>query len=179
MATVSLLLILSLSLLLTNGDGTDEITVEVDPQNGNDDSCLSVRELIDSNQTESPFPCKTLNYALNGNETSYYTTGNCSMSDIQYSNIFIVLMDGVHRLVSQLQLVGATNVHILADNSRKAVIECVEFPNYAVDNFDNFFACNVDGLEFKGVVFERCGPVSSNVFVYNCSNVVFESCTFK
>ena len=176
MAAVRLLLILSLSLLLTNGD---DITVEIDPQNGNDDNCLSVRELIELNQTESPFPCKTLNYALNDNEMSYYTIGNCSNADIQYSNISVVLLDGVHRLISQLQLVGATNIHIVADNSGRAVIECVEFPNYSVDNFDNFFACNVDGLEFKGVVFEHCGPVSSNVFVYNCSGVVFESCIFR
>ena len=176
MAAVSLLLIFSLSLLLTNGD---YITVEVDPQNGDDNQCMSVRELIELGESESPFPCKTLNYALSDSETSDYTTDDCSNAVIVYNDVSIVLMDGVHRLTSQLKLVGATNVGIVAENSHRAVIECVEFPNYAVDNFDNFFACNVDGLEFSGVVFERCGPVSSNVFVYNCSNVVFESCTFR
>ena len=177
MAALSSLLIFSLSLLLTNGD---DITVEVDPQNGNDSRCLSVRELIELGESESPFPCKTLNYALNDNETKYYTTGNCSNSDIEYDGaIYIELMDGVHRLTSQLELVGDIDVQIVARNYRSAVIECVDFPNYAVDDFGNFFACNLDNLEFRGVVFERCGPVSSNVFVYNCSYVTFDSCTFR
>lgn len=91
-----------------------------------------------------------------------------------------MLSSGVHSLTLQLELVSVANVTIKAEGSAgSAVIECVDFPNYLPGNFDNIFACSVTGLVFMGIQFERCGPIPSNVFIYNSTSITFESCTFR
>ena len=104
---------------------------------------------------------------------------NCSEASVQFSNIVISLSSDVHSLTEQLRLVTYSNVTIEGEVSGSASIECVSFPNYQFRNFDNIFACGMSGLTFNNVVFERCGPVPSNVFIYNSTNIVFQNCTFR
>lgn len=179
MATMHLLLFCLYITTLLHSSVANLVTVTVDPDNGDDEICLSVRELFSSGLTNSSIPCQTLNYALSDNQTDYYNVANCSNAPFQYSNVRILLRDGVHGLTSQLELVKSSNITIEAVNRGRARLQCVDFPNYQAGNFDNFFACQVSGLRFVGVVFERCGPVPSNVFVYNCSDVYFDQCTFR
>ena len=150
--------------------------ITVDPLNGDDDSCLSVPELTSSGGNQS---CETLDYAINGNLSTYYDTQNCSDAINEYSNVHILLKNGVHTLTSQLQIVGYSNVTVQAEEVGGASIQCVDFPNFVKSNFDNIFACHVTGLRFVGVVFEYCGPVSSNLYIYNVSDIEFHSCIFR
>ncbi|XP_019851702.1 PREDICTED: uncharacterized protein LOC109581757 [Amphimedon queenslandica] len=158
-----------------------EVRVRVDPVLGDDESCLSVPDIIrrgGGEATDDGVPCETINYALTGNYTNeYYSTDNCSEAPILFSDIVISLSSDVHSLTEQLRLVTYGDVTFEGDGS--ASIECVSFPNYQFRNFDNIFACGVSGLTFNGVVFERCGPVPSNVFIYNSTNILFQNCIFR
>lgn len=70
------------------------------------------------------------------------------------------------------------NVVFEAINSNEATVTCVDFPNYIRRNFDNIFVCGSSNVTFRGIRFERCGPVPSNVFVKSSSDILFDSCTF-
>ena len=75
-------------------------------------------------------------------------------------------------------IVMSHNLVFEAINSNKATVTCVDFPNYRERNFDNIIVCQSSNITFRGIRFERCGPVPSNVFVSRSSDIVFDSCTF-
>lgn len=158
------------------------VTITVDPLGGDDGSCMSIGQLSQAGLTNSSVPCETLNYALSlpDNETNdYYSTKNCTQATNGFTDVLVLLKEGLHSLTSQLKVLGYSNITIESDVPGGATIECVDFPNYRESNFDNIFACGVTGLQFIGVNFERCGPISSNVFIYNSTDVVFDTCTFR
>ena len=181
-------LLLFFSFLLTYSSAAgDAVMVWVDPQHGDDNNCLSALDLLlysgsrkGAQQSYPKLPCATMDAALYGNRTfDEKLLKNCSAFPHHLANIHIILAEGVHRLRERLPLIKATNLTIAAKNSGKALIECTTFPNTIPGNYDNVFACQSHWLRFEGVVFERCGPVPSNVFVYNSSYVTFEKCTFR
>ena len=151
--------------------------VWVDPQHGDDNNCLSALDLLlfsrsrkGAQQSYPKLLCATMNAALYGKIVEKLFC---------LSNIHILLAEGVHHLRKHLPLIKATNLTIAAKNSGKALIECTTFPNVIPGNYDNVFACQSHWLRFKGAVFERCGPVPSNMFLYNSSDVTFEKFTFR
>lgn len=159
-----------------------DVTVRVDPENGNDTLCLSAMELIAGNMNTSSQSCRTINYALLGDSWTSYTTlrgSNCSEVTQELRNVRIVLADGEHHLLGRLMLAGDEDITLEAENRGQASVQCASFPNNISGNFDNIAFCNVAGIRLVGVVFEKCGPVPSNVFVLNSSNIEITECTFK
>lgn len=170
-------LVLSLFLVCCVG----EMLIRVDPVNGNDSSCLSALDLSSSSSGWSQdTPCATINAALYGNLSfSELRLSDCTTFPFGLDGVRVLLSDGIHHLSERLAIINATNVTIAAENPGNARVRCVTFPNAVPGNFDNIFSCRSRELRFEGVVFEYCGPVSSNVFVYQSSGVSFENCVFR
>ena len=155
------------------------ITVSVDPNEGDDNQCMSAIDLTLFGLTSWDRPCRTLNYAILGNKNLTIRANNCTENSLNLTNIKILLSDGIHQLTNQLLIIGSNNITIEPEAGAVPIIRCVTFPNYQIGNFDNIFVCEVDGLQFSGVIFEGCGPVPSNVFIYGCSNIEFNGCIFR
>ena len=174
---MALLLVLAVvSLYTVNGQ---HVTVYVDPDHGDDTTCTPAV----SGSTGNPNnPCMSINYAVWGNVSIPVLRGsNCSEYNppINYMSLEVVLKGGTVQLEERLVLVSIPEVVVRSEVKGQSVIQCVKYPNTESGNFDNVFGCNVSHLEFRGVVFERCGPVPSNVFIYECINVIFDHCTFR
>ncbi len=168
------------------------LVVEVDSINGNDSECYSLQELqaahSESNVAESPnarlsannTPCRTLNRAL-GNVDCY---GSCRYGEINNNslqNVAVRLYDGVHRLTDCIAIDGGQNVTVEAVNNGQATIECAYLPDSVQvrRQRDGIRVCRSDGLSFRGVRFERCGPHSpAAVFLNRSSAILFEDCVF-
>lgn len=160
-----------------------EVVVRVDSVDGDDDNCQSAIELSNTsntgqNQTTS---CATITTALYGRNQSnnYYTSRNCSSFPYELDNVRVVLAGGEHKLVARLYITKASNIFIVSEQPRQASISCISFPNTVSNYFDNILTCSSSDIKFEGVVFHNCGPVSSNVFVYNTTNVSFNNCVFR
>ena len=170
----ALLLLASTLVYIVNGQS---VTVYVDPERGKDDTCTAAVDGLGN----SSRPCETINYAVWGNEPVPRLRGsNCTdyYPPFNYTSLKVVLMGGIVQLKEQLPLVSIPEVTVMSKIRGQSVIQCASYPNTKRGNFDNIFGCNVTHLEFIGVVFERCGPVPSNVFIYECTNVTFNHCTF-
>ena len=120
-------------------------------------------------------PCQTINRAL-GNIIC--NASSCSNPNYLV-NVTIRLKDGVHNLAGRASICESRNVTIEAENYGEATVTCESFPNTMPHNFDNLLVCGTSGVTFRGLRFERCGPVASNVFLRNSSDISFEECTFQ
>ena len=161
---------------------TGNIKVRVDPKNGNDTTCTPAVDLMNSTNRPSDVPCRTINYALLGDTWRDYRTllaPNCSDVSQNLSNVRVLLADGEHRLSGRVFLVGNMNITLEAENWGRASVQCATFPNLIQLNFDNLGFCNVTGITLKGIVFEQCGPVPSNIFIIYCEDIEINQCTFK
>lgn len=148
--------------------------VYVDSINGNDEECSSLQELlINGSSASSTTPCKTLNSALGNTQCSR----NCT-SDTPILDSIVRLSDGVHTLTGCVAILGGSNVAIEAQNIGKATVLCVGHTTRQ-DGPDNLQSCMTQGLAFRGIKFEGCGPAFPNVFVNRSDNLLFEDCTFK
>ena len=119
-------------------------------------------------------PCQTINHAL-GN---VICNASCSNPNNNIENVTIRLKDGTHRLMGRVSICESRNVTLEAENYGKATVTCETFPNTIPRNFDNLFVCGTSGVTFRGLRFEGCGPVPSNVFLRDSSDILFEDCTF-
>ena len=132
--------------------------------------------------TDCP-PCKTLNVALGNLACDPCSRSNracdpCPPGDSNITNMVFELGGGHYRLEGCVGLVGVKNVTIQSnDTDNDVIIECESFPNND-SNFGNLYVCGSTGVVFRGIVFTRCGPQESNVFLNNSSGVVFDNCTF-
>ena len=154
------------------------VTIVVNENVGDDELCMSAIDMITEGIDSYPMPCSTLNYAVRGNRSvGTINPRNCSDDTSVLANVNVVLQSGVYQLYERLVLGYSTNVNFQADTDSSPTIRCVSYPNY--DSYDNIFGCSVDGLTFAGITFEECGPISSNVFIHNSTNIRFKSCTFR
>ena len=167
------------------------LVVEVDSINGNDSECYSLQELQASHnvtKTEAPnarlparnTPCRTLNRAL-GNVDCYRSCRYGEINNSSLQNVVIRLYDGVHRLTDCIAIDGGQNVTVEAVNDGQATVECAYVPDSVVPSGrrDGIRVCQSDGLSFRGVRFERCGPHSpATVFLNRSSAILFEDCVF-
>ena len=119
-------------------------------------------------------PCKTINRALG----HVICNGSCSNPNY-LENVTIRLKDGMHNLTGRASICESQNVTIEAENYGKATVACETFPNTDRGNFDNLVVCGTSGVTFRGLRFESCGPVASNVFLRHSSDISFEECTFQ
>lgn len=159
-----------LSLWLTTLTVTSCTCVEitVDPISGIDCSTVEV------NTTHS---CKTLNHAL-GNSVDCACINNTVNHSTTLENVLIKLADGVHTIGDCIAINFGRNVTIEAENSGEAVIECGTFPSKKLFE-TGLSSCHTNGLAFRGVVFQHCGPYTSNIFLNQSTNVLFEDCVFR
>ena len=148
--------------------------VYVDSTNGRDEDCFTVQELLTNiSLAPSAAPCKTINYALGGIACSR----NCT-SDIPIVDSTIRLSDGLHTLTGCVGISGGNNVTVEAENIGRATVNCVGQATVE-EGADNIQSCMTQGLVFRGIVFEGCGPTVPNVFLNRSNDVLFEDCTFK
>lgn len=184
MGTARWLLLLYFLLPLLSCHG-EVVVVRVDPENGDDSSCLSALDLSSPSSSgegarQGTPPCETINAALYGNSSfKEIRSNNCSTFPHGFLDVRVLLADGTHRLRERLALVKATNLTIAAEHPGRASIGCTDYPNLVQGNFDNVYICLSQGLRFGGVVFEKCGPVPSNMFVYNSSDITIDNCIFR
>ena len=183
MARLSLTRLAYLSLLCSfvysSQDG-EFVTVVVDLDEGDDDLCMSAIEMVKTGINSYATPCASLNFAVRGN----VSLGNVSIDECNdatsiLKNVRIILRSGVHQLTERLVLGSSKNITFQADDGADPIVRCVSYPNYEPGNYDNIFGCRVDGLHFKGITFEECGPIPSNVFIYGGSSVSVDSCIFR
>ncbi len=169
-------LLLCLALLSPTILGQEPPILPVDSEHGNDTACLSAQELLKPNTTlpDPVVPCRTINKVLGYIECS----NKCGNDTERIENVTIQLEDGVHRLEGCIGLVHSRRVRFVAANRGKATITCESFPNATMDNFDNLAVCRSSEIQFDGIRFEKCGPVSPNVFLSYTADVSFHNCVF-
>lgn len=143
--------------------------VYVNPVAGNDTACLSLQDLENNS---SQVPCKTINKALG----EVGCNSSCENNRPLYDSV-VKLSDGVHVLQDCIAILQGENVTVAAENTGMAAIRCTNFDNREV--WDNIVSCQTRGLTFRGINFEGCGPLSSNVFINRSTDVLFEDCSFR
>ena len=148
---------------------TSAAQVYVDAIYGIDENCSSLQDILSNQSFQiSDVPCQTINAAL-----GYVNCGrNCS-SDVPLLDSVVILSDGVHTLTNCIGIKSGRNMTIEGENLGKATVRCAER-----SRFGNIAPCLTDGLIFRGINFEGCGP-SPNVFLNSSNNIVFEYCSFR
>ena len=180
-AFTTIVLVIALDLAGSNG----VLVVEVNSINGNDSECHSLQELQAAQSPDAPasnLPCRTLNRAL-GNVDCYRSCRYGETNNNSLQNVVVRLSDGVHRLTDCVAIDGGHNVTVEAVNDGQATVECAympEFSNGVVHRRrDGIRVCRSEGLVFRGVRFERCGPHSpAAVFLNRSSAILFEDSVF-
>ena len=162
---VGLWFLLSLSVVVS----VESAEVYVDSNAGNDTVCLSLQDLGNSSNLVS---CKTINKALG----EVGCNSSCENNQPLHDSV-VKLSDGVHILQDCIAILQGENVTVVAENTGMATIKCTNFGNTEV--WDNIVSCQTRGLAFKGIHFEGCGPLSSNVFINRSTDVLFEDCSFR
>lgn len=154
------------SFLLSLG-GVKSAEVYVDPSTGNDTACSSLQELKNSSNQVS---CKTINKALGDIGCSSSCENEQPLHDA-----LVKLSDGEHILRDCIAILQGGNVTIAAENTGMTTIKC----GSTAGVWNNIVSCETRGLVFKGIRFEGCGPLSSNVFINGSTDVLFEDCSFR
>ena len=131
-------------------------------------------ECLNSTQARS-FPCRSLPYALLGEDEGIQYPDYCNYSSGPDS-LYVLLEDGVHWTTEELQVTNVSNLVIEAVNSGNAHIRCGSFPGLVYDNLAFIGSRNVT---LSGVVVEQCGPFSSGVYVYISDGVTIQDCVFR
>ena len=126
----------------------------------------------------SSFPCRSLPYALLGEDEGIQYPDYCNYSSGP-DNLCVLLEDGVHRITGELQVTNVSNLVIEAVNSGKAHIRCGSFPALDPNVYDDLaFFCSRN-VTLSGVVVEECGPVSPGLYVYDSDGVTIQDCEFR
>ena len=148
---------------------TSAAQVYVDAINGSDENCSSLQDILSNQSFQiSDVPCQTIDAAL-----GYVNcTSNCS-SVVPLLNSVVMLSDGVHTLTNCIGINSGNNLTIEGETLGKATVRCAEGPH-----FGSIETYMTDGLIFRGINFEGCGP-SPTVFLKSSNNILFEYCSFR
>ena len=154
--------------------------ITVDPHTGVDEAdCL--------NDTERP--CKSLAFAVYQREVRRNDSIFGSLQGEAMTDVDIVLRPGIYQADVPLVILNATKVTIRAeDPHNETVFRCVSFPNdgtvegfgpNGTYRFDDMRISGSAGVLLEGLIFERCGPTTSALFVNDSSHITVRNCTFR
>lgn len=73
-------------------------------------------------------------------------------------------------------IIKSENLVFEAINEGQAVIRCAEDE---INTYNNMFFCGSRNISFLGLQFRGCGPISSNVFFNDSSDILFDRCEFR
>ena len=193
MNTIRVVAAFLIVLLVSLADSIDAgvFVVHVDSTNGSDSECHSLQELqaaYFNTETESPdalssnVSCRTLNRAF-GNLDCYNSCRYGEINNNSLQNVVVRLSDGIHRLTDCIAIDSGQNVTVEAVNDGQATVECAYMPSdingMVRRHRDGIRVCRSEGLVFRGVRFEHCGPHSpAAVFLNRSSVILFEDCVF-
>lgn len=146
----------------------ETITREVDQQRGTDDvSCLN------SNNSSSPPPCRTLQYALHESEDT--SVGG------RASNLQLNLGPGVYRSINESNMIfDSYNVALIGAGVSETFFVCGR--NGSEDSpcdYRNFQIVNSSHIYISGITFSGCGPITSSVYIALSNFVFIQGCLFE
>ena len=176
MKTLAVVLqLLAAAIVLLLRPTSAQVVVNIDVVNGNDTQCLSAQEMLNSpsnDNSSTTVACQSIDRALGNIQCSR----NC-VAATPLANVTFRLSEGTYRLSECVAILEGQNIVFEAVTAGEATINCAAFPNE--DVFDTLEVCAVAGITFRGIRFEKCGPLSANVFVNDSSDVMFEDCVFR
>lgn len=154
--------------------------ITVDPHMGMDDAaCL--------NDTDEP--CKSLAFAVYQREVGRNDSIFGSLQGEGMRDVVFVLRPGIYQADVPLVIMAATNVTIRAEDPKnETIIRCVSFPNDGTGEgfgpngtyrFDDMRINGSVGVVLEGLIFERCGPTTSALFVNDSRDITVRNCTFR
>ena len=137
----------------------------VNPENGsNTNACLNY------DNTTTPPPCMSLQYAIQGEE-------NVTLSN---NNVVIYLAPGTYNLTSYTSVVNSERVAIIGSGFDVTFGNCGQFGEEdQVCDFMNFQIKNSSYVYVYGITFTRCGPITSPVYIAVSDYVFFKNCSFR
>lgn len=154
--------------------------ITVDPVRGVDEkACL--------NDTDKP--CKSLAFAVYQREVEKNDSIFESFQGGDISDVVFVLRPGTYQAAVPILILNATNITIRAKDPRnETIIRCVSYPNNGTGErfgpngtyeFDDMRIDSSAVVVLEGLIFERCGPVTSAVFVKASRDITVRNCTFR
>lgn len=172
-----LLLAIAFTALLSPSFGAE---ITVDPLLGEDAPvCLS----------NTSVPCKSLAFAVYRRIVEKNDTIFESLHEEEMTNVVFVLRPGTYQANVPILIMNATNVTIRAEDPlNETIFRCVNFPYNGTGDvygpngtymFDDLRIIHSEGVVLEGLIFERCGPVTSAVFVSRSMDITVRNCTFR
>ena len=154
--------------------------ITVDPHTGVDKAaCLN----------DTDMPCKSLAFAVYQREVERNDSIFGSFQGEARTDVDFVLRPGIYQADVPVVILDAKNVTIRAEDPRnETIIRCVSFPNDGTGEgfgpngtyrFDDMRIRGSVGVLLQGLIFERCGPTTSAVFVEDSSDITVRNCTFR
>ena len=117
-------------------------------------------------------PCRTLHYALRSVENQE------ERSSVR--NLVIYLGPGTYVLTGSEQVIDSVGVALIGAGPDKTVFTCGEFGDSdRVCDYMNFQIRNSSYVYVTGILFTRCGPITSAVYVAFSDNIYFDNCVFQ
>lgn len=146
----------------------------VDSTNGNDSLCTPYSN---DSLSSSNVSCRTIQYALHAGAYNE----NCLQSG-PLKDVMVHLSDGIHTIQSEVCIFFSINISIVTEHAGAASVHCTTFSNSDMTSnrtYDNIYVHSSNGVTFRGLNFEHCGVLSSNVFITHSSNILFDNCVFR
>ena len=141
---------------------------KVDQERGqNTESCLN------RDNTTSPPPCRTLQYALHELEDT--SVGG------RASGLRLELAPGVYRSVNESsKIINSDNVAVIGAGVSKTFFVCgANGSEEVVCTYRNFQVVNSSNVYISGITFTGCGPITSTFYIGMSDYVFIKNCSFE
>ena len=146
-----------------------EATIRIVDQQGGTDN----EDCLNRNNSTSPPPCRTLQYALHESEDT--TVGD------RASNLLLRLGPGVYRSLNESnKIINSYKVAIIGAGVSETTFVCGE--NGTADapcDYPNFQIVNSSHIYISRIRFSGCGPITSPAYIAQSNFVVVEDCLFE
>ena len=153
------------TVMMSKGDAMHGTIRRVDASAGKDvEDCLNASLSVAG--SAPPPPCKTLSYALHGENVSSPVDG-----------VTLLVGPGSYQLTSPFQIIDSHRVSLIASTSEETRVMCGGFSKPC--SYVNFQIRNSDSVFVSGLTFTGCGPITSAVYIAHSSSVTFEKCVFR
>ncbi len=139
----------------------------VDPDSGN-----NTQECLNEVNISDPLPCKTLQFALHGDENPNIT--------VPISDLAVHVMPGTYLFTNTLQILNSKRVAIVSSGSESTFFNCGTFGSEDVlCEYRNLQIRNSSYVYLDGITFTRCGPITSSLYVAESEHIFVENCVFR